>query len=150
MIQNDGCNGIINPDNNMTDWKGIEMGDKEALLVFAFGSVMLIFLIAYSIYIYKTCNEIVIGKVIGLTNYGRKNSKDQFYAIVYYYNGKEYSRVTLVRSKELLVPGQPVEIYINPNKPKSMYHRSGNIVLLRVVPLMIVFIIVGAYNYFRG
>jgi hypothetical protein len=127
------------------------MGETtKALVVLGFGSIMLIFLIVYSIYIYKTCNEVVIGTVIAITNYGKKNSRSQFPAIGYYYNGKQYSKVTVVRSKEPLVTGQPVEIYINPKKPLSIYHKSGNIVLLRIVPILIVFIIVGAYKYFNG
>lgn len=122
----------------------------EALLVMGFGSIMLIFLVTYSIYIYKTCNVVVIGTIIALTNYGKKDSKSQFPVIGYYYNGKQYSKVTGVRSKEPLVPGQAVEIYINPKKPLSIYHKSVNMVLFRIVPLMILCIIVGAYKYFHG
>ena len=126
------------------------MNNFGSIFAIGFGSVMLIFLITYSIYVYKTCSEIVIGKIVGLTNYGKKSSKDQFPAIVYYYNGMEYSKATLVRSKEQLVPGQPVQIYINPNKPINMYHRSGNIVLFRLVPVMIIIIVFGTYKYFHG
>lgn len=61
----------------------------EALLVMGFGSIMLIFLVTYSIYIYKTCNVVVIGTIIALTNYGKKDSKSQFPVIGYYYNGRQ-------------------------------------------------------------